>query len=77
MPIVAPFNASNPGSYDVLAGEAYVDASYRVNHILADMDVRASVTNLFNNTDPVGMAINNGVFHPRGRNFAVHLSKRF
>jgi hypothetical protein len=27
--------------------------------------------------DPIGMAINNGVFHPRGRNFSVQLTARF
>jgi hypothetical protein len=35
------------------------------------------VNNVLNNTDPVGMAINNGVYHPRGRNLGFQLSKRF
>jgi hypothetical protein len=32
---------------------------------------------VFDNTDPTGMVVNNGVFSPRGRNLGVQLSKRF
>lgn len=77
MVIVSPFSASNPGSYDVLRGQLYVDATYQIKNITPNTDFRGSVTNLFDNTEPIGMVINNGVYHPRGRSFAFQLSRRF
>jgi outer membrane receptor protein involved in Fe transport len=77
MKIVAPFDAPRPGAYDELGGALYVDATYQAKEMLANLDFRAFVTNLFDNTEPVGMVINNGVFHPRGRNIGFQFSTRF
>jgi outer membrane receptor protein involved in Fe transport len=77
MRIVAPFTAANAGAYDTLPGEVYVDTAHVARDVLRGLDVRVAGTNLLNNTDPVGMAINNGVFHPRGRNLSVQLTVRF
>jgi outer membrane receptor protein involved in Fe transport len=77
MKIVSPFDAPNPGGYAELSGEVYVDASYQAKDVLPHFDFRASMTNLFDDTEPVGMVINNGVFHPRGRSLGFQLSTRF
>ena len=77
MKIVEPFNAANPGGYGALPGEWYFDASYLARDVLANLDLRLSVMNLLDNAQPIGMVVNNGVFHPRGRNAGVQLSKRF
>jgi hypothetical protein len=77
MKIVAPFTAAHPWAYEELGGSVYLDASYQVKNVLSRVDLRVTATNLFDNTDPVGMVINNGVFHPRGRNIAFQFSTRF
>jgi outer membrane receptor protein involved in Fe transport len=77
MKIVEPFNATNPGGYGELSGEWTFDASYLARDVISGFDFRLSVMNLFNNTSPVGMVVNNGVFHPRGRNIGFQLTKRF
>jgi hypothetical protein len=77
MKVVEPFDAPNPGGYGELSGVWYFDASYLARDVIASFDFRLSVMNLFNNTEPVGMVVNNGVFNPRGRNLGVQLSKRF
>ena len=77
MKIVEPFNAPNPGGYGELSGEWYLDASYLARDVMPSFDLRVSAMNLSNNTEPIGMVVNNGVFHPRGRNLGIQLSKRF
>lgn len=77
MKIVEPFTAASPGGYGELSGAWYLDASYLARDVIAHADVRLSVMNLFDNTEPVGMVVNNGVFHPRGRNLGIQLTKRF
>jgi outer membrane receptor protein involved in Fe transport len=77
MNIVAAFDAPLPGAYAVLPGEASLDVTYLAKNLRGGFDLRLSAGNLFDNTEPVGMVINNGVFHPRGRNLGVQLSKRF
>ena len=77
MRIVAPFSFPNPGEYDRLGGEVYVDLNYVAKNAVANLDVSVFLTNVFNNTNPIGMVVNNGVFHPRGRGLGFHLSKRF
>ena len=77
MRIVAPFNAPAPGGYDSLGGEVYVDLNYVAKNAVANLDVRLFITNVFDNTNPIGMVVNNGVFHPRGRGLGVQLSRRF
>jgi hypothetical protein len=77
MKIVEPFTATNPGGYGVLSGEWYVDASYLARNVMASLDLRLSAMNLSNNTEPVGMVVNNGVFHPRGRSLGIQLTKGF
>jgi hypothetical protein len=61
----------------LVPGEWYFDASYLARDVLANFDLRLSVMNLLDNAQPIGMVVNNGVFHPRGRNAGVQLSKRF
>jgi hypothetical protein len=77
MQIVAPFTAANAFAYDTLRGATYLDASYLAKDVLADIDFRAIAGNVLDNTEPVGMVINNGVFHPRGRNIGLQITKRF
>jgi outer membrane receptor protein involved in Fe transport len=77
MKIVEPFTAPNPGGYGELSGAAYLDASYLAKDVFGHFDLRVSALNLFDNMDAVGMVVNNGVFHPRGRNIGLQLSKRF
>jgi hypothetical protein len=77
MRIVAPFTEPNAFAYDTLGGATYLDISYLAKDVLADVDFRAFAGNVLDNTEPVGMVINNGVFHPRGRNIGFQLTKRF
>ena len=77
MKIVEPFDAANPWAYGELGGQVYLDATYRLTNIMSNVDFRAFVTNMFNNVEPVGMVINNGVYHPRGRNIGFQVSARF
>jgi hypothetical protein len=55
----------------------YVDLNYVAKNAIANLDLSLFVTNLFDNADPIGLVVNNGVFHPRGRGLGFHLSKRF
>jgi outer membrane receptor protein involved in Fe transport len=77
MKIVAPFTAVTPWAYDRLAGEAYLDTTYVAKDVFAHVDLTLFANNLFDNTDAVGMVVNNGVYHPRGRNLGFQVSKRF
>ena len=77
MKIVEPFTAPNPGGYGELSGAWYVDASYLARDVVAHFDLRLSAMNLFDNTAPVGMVVNNGALDARGRNLGVQLSKGF
>ena len=77
MAIVAPFTSPHPFGYDDLGSRAYVDVNYLAKDFLRGTDLRAFTTNVFDNTEPVGMVINNGVYHPRGRSVGFQLAKRF
>jgi len=77
MKIVAPFSSPSPWAYTELGGQVYVDATYKLSDMMSNVDFRAFVTNMFDNTEPVGMVINNGVFHPRGRNLGFQVAARF
>jgi len=77
MQIVEPFTAPDPGAYGRLGAQTYLDANYRAKDVLAHVDLRVFAMNLFDNVEPIGMAINNGVFHPRGRSVGLQLTKRF
>ena len=77
MKIVAPFTSPTPWAYDTLGGEAYLDATYVAKDVVSHLDLTLFANNLFNNTDAVGMVVNNGVYHPRGRNLGFQVSKRF
>jgi outer membrane receptor protein involved in Fe transport len=77
MNIVSPFTSPNAGGYDDLGGELYVDLNYVAKNAVADVDVNLFLTNVFDNTDPIGMVVNNGVYHPRGRSLGFQLTKRF
>jgi outer membrane cobalamin receptor len=77
MNIVSPFTAPDPGGYDSLGGEVYVDLNYVAKNAVANLDVSLFATNVFDNSDAIGMVVNNGVFHPRGRSLGFQVSKRF
>jgi outer membrane receptor protein involved in Fe transport len=77
MRIVAPFTSPNAFGYDTLGGEAYLDVTWLRKNVLPGTHVRVFGMNLLDNTDPVGMAINNGVYHPRGRSLGFQLSQTF
>jgi outer membrane cobalamin receptor len=77
MRIVAPFTLPNAFGYDKLGGEAYLDVTWLRKNVLPGMHVRAFGMNLLDNTDAVGMVINNGVYHPRGRSLGFQLSQTF
>ena len=63
--------------YDSLGGEAYLDTTYVAKDVFAHVDLTLFANNLLDNTDAVGMVVNNGVYHPRGRNLGFQVSKRF
>lgn len=77
MNIIAPYNSPKAGQYDVLGGRFYLDLNYAAKNIVPNYDFSVFASNLFNNTEPIGMVINNGVYHPRGRSFGFGLSRRF
>lgn len=77
MQIVEPFDFPNASGYGKLSGERYLDVTYVAKDVLSRMDLRVFGTNLLDNTGPIGMVVNNGVFHPRGRNIGLQISKRF
>jgi outer membrane cobalamin receptor len=77
MRIVAPFTSPNAFGYDELGGEAYVDVTWLRKNVLPGTHVRVFGMNLLDNTDAVGMVINNGVYHPRGRSLGFQLSQSF
>ncbi len=75
MHIVNPLNADGTGgAFGNLSGETYVDLQVNLPRLLGSpVDLAVFCTNVFNNTDAVGMIVNNGVWHPRGRNVGVAL----
>lgn len=75
MHIVKPLAADGTGgTFGNLSGEAYLDFQVNLPRLLgAPVDLSAFCMNAFNNTDAVGMIVNNGVWHPRGRNVGVAL----
>jgi outer membrane receptor protein involved in Fe transport len=77
MRIVAPFTSPNAFGYDELGGEAYLDVTWLRKNVLPGTHVRVFGMNLLDNTNPVGMVINNGVYHPRGRSLGFQLSQTF
>ena len=77
MRIVAPFTSPNAFGYDKLGGDAYLDVTWLRKNVLPGTHVRVFGMNLLDNTDPVGMVINNGVYHPRGRSLGFQLSQTF
>jgi outer membrane receptor protein involved in Fe transport len=77
MNIVAPFTARSAGQYDTLSGEVYLDLTYVAKALPGGFDARVFANNLLDNHDAVGLVVNNGVFHPRGRNIGFQISRRF
>ncbi len=66
------------GHFDTLKGRQYVDVAYTSNAVLkTPIDLTIFVDNVFDNTDAVGLAVNNGVWYPRGRNIGARLSVRW
>jgi outer membrane receptor protein involved in Fe transport len=78
MHIVQPLNpAGTGGTFGDLSGETYVDLHLDVPRVLGSpVDLAIFCTNVFNNTDAVGMIVNNGVWHPRGRSLGAELCLR-
>lgn len=76
MHIVLPLNsAGTAGQFDHLEGENYVDVSLDFRRVLASpVNLTIFGTNLFNNTDAIGMIVNNGLWYPRGRNVGMDFS---
>jgi outer membrane receptor protein involved in Fe transport len=76
MNIVKPLDAAGAGgTFGNLSGETYVDLQVNLPRLVArPVELSIFCTNLLNNTDAVGMIVNNGVWHPRGRNVGVELS---
>jgi outer membrane receptor protein involved in Fe transport len=77
MRIVAPFTSANAFGYDVLGGEAYLDVTWLRKDLFPGTHLRLFGMNLIDNTEPVGMVINNGVYHPRGRSLGFQISQTF
>jgi len=77
MRIVAPFTSPNAFGYDTLRGETYLDVTWLRKNVLPGTHARVFGMNLLDNTDPIGMVINNGVYHPRGRSLGFQLSQTF
>ncbi|MDY6949888.1 MAG: TonB-dependent receptor plug domain-containing protein [Thermodesulfobacteriota bacterium] len=76
MKIVKPLNPEGTGgAFGELDGEMYVDVNLRTTRILGTpFDLTILCMNVFNNTDAVGMIVNNGVWYPRGRNLGASLT---
>ncbi len=65
-------------SYGSLPGEYYLDVSLSSRGILkSPVDLTLYVKNALDNTNPVGLMINNGYYYPAGRNAGVMLSVNF
>ena len=77
MRIVAPFTSPNAFGYDVLDGEAYLDVTWLRKDLFPGTHLRVFGMNLLDNTDAVGMVINNGVYHPRGRSLGFQITQTF
>ncbi|HEV8394044.1 MAG TPA: TonB-dependent receptor plug domain-containing protein [Vicinamibacterales bacterium] len=77
MRIVAPFTSPNAFGYDELGGETYLDVTWLRKNVLPGTHVRVFGMNLLDNTEPVGMVINNGVYHPRGRSLGFQITQTF
>jgi outer membrane receptor protein involved in Fe transport len=76
MPIVLPIEQADfPGEFSDLNGETYLDVAYKANRLFGSpVDFTFFVANVFDNTDPLGLAVNNGIWYPRGRNVGMRVS---
>jgi iron complex outermembrane receptor protein len=79
MSVVKPLNkAGTGGQFGSLPGEAYFDVSYLVPRFLGSaFDLSVFCMNALDNTDAVGMIVNNGYWYPRGRNVGSSLAYRW
>ncbi len=79
MPYVRSIATANTyGEFDELAGEQYLDFTFTSTKIFGTgLDLTIFAFNLLDNTDKVGMAVNNGVWYPRGRDLGAKLSYMF
>ncbi|MBU1699785.1 MAG: TonB-dependent receptor [Candidatus Eisenbacteria bacterium] len=75
MYIVKPLNSEGSGGeFGYLAGEMYFDVDYRFNRLFhSSLELSIFCMNMFDNTDEIGMIVNNGVWYPRGRNIGLSL----
>jgi outer membrane receptor for ferrienterochelin and colicin len=75
MHIVKPLAADGSGgTFGDLRGEAYLDLNLDLPRLGGGpFDLGIFCTNLLDNTDAVGMIVNNGIWHPRGRNLGAEL----
>lgn len=79
MHIVKPLNSEGTGGqFGDLDGEVYLDANFSATELFeSPVDLSLYCMNALNNTDAVGLIVNNGVWHPRGRNLGARLSCRW
>jgi outer membrane receptor protein involved in Fe transport len=82
MYIVLPITQADPAiteyQFSELKSEVYLDLAYNSKHILGTtLGLTVFVNNLLNNTDAVGLMVNNGVWYHMGRNIGATLSYAF
>ena len=66
------------GTFGELRGEFYLDVNYHQSDLLArGLGLSVFCMNVCDNTHPVGMVVNNGVWYPRGRNLGAGLEYRW
>lgn len=75
MQIVKPLSGDGAGGqFGTLDGEYYVDLTYQHPNVFGSAtDLSVFCMNVLDNTDAVGMIVNNGVWYPRGRNVGATL----
>ncbi len=70
--------AAYAGQNDTLKGEQSLDIALTGSSLLkGPLDFTLFVHNALDNRDPVGLAVNTGVYSPRGRNLGARLSLRW
>ncbi|MBN2143230.1 MAG: TonB-dependent receptor [Candidatus Aureabacteria bacterium] len=76
MNVVLPLGEANTyGEFDKLDGEQYIDINLTANQVFGSpCDLSLFCFNILDNTEPIGLVVNNGFYHPRGRNLGAKIS---
>lgn len=76
MPIILPIGeAATYGEFSSIDSEYYLDMSFTANRIAgSNFNLTVFAFNLLDNTDSVGLVVNNGIWYPRGQDLGVKLS---